>query len=115
MVISMKKKFIYLAVIGLIAACGAKEEKSTTVAAAPKGGEDGEKVYKTYCVTCHGLYGNMGGSGAFDLTASTLKLEERIQVITKGRNVMMGFESLMSPEKIKAVAEYTLTLKGEEE
>ncbi|MEY2904111.1 MAG: hypothetical protein RJA52_127 [Bacteroidota bacterium] len=111
----MKKKFIYLGVMALIAACGAKEEKLTSVATADMPKEDGEKIYKTYCVTCHGLYGNMGGSGAFDLTASTLSVEERIQVITKGRNVMMGFESLMSAEKIKAVAEYTLTLKGEEE
>jgi mono/diheme cytochrome c family protein len=111
----MKKKFIFLAIMGLMAACGAQEEKSSVTSTVETPKEDGEKVYKTYCVTCHGLYGNMGGSGAFDLTTSKLSLEERILVIAKGRNVMMGFETLMSAEKIKAVAEYTLTLKGEEE
>lgn len=115
----MKKTLYFSLVASFIIGCGgastnqtAGETMSATsqeVAEVPK--EDGEKIYKTYCVTCHGLYGNMGGSGAFDLTKSELSLDERIQVITKGRNVMIAFESLMSEEKIKAVAAYTLTLK----
>ncbi|MCB0705441.1 MAG: cytochrome c [Saprospiraceae bacterium] len=76
---------------------------------------DGKSIYKINCVQCHGLYGNMGASGSFDLTVSTLSLEERIQVITNGRNTMLPFGSLLSEEKIKAVAEYTLTLKTTEE
>jgi mono/diheme cytochrome c family protein len=115
----MKKTLYFSLVAAFIIGCGGASTDQTSgesesaagqeVAEAPK--EDGEKIYKTYCVTCHGLYGNMGGSGAFDLTQSELTLDERIQVITKGRNVMIAFESLMSEEKIKAVAEYTLTLK----
>lgn len=80
------------------------------VAAAAKK-EDGAKIYKQYCVTCHGLYGDMGASGAFDLTTSTLTQEERIEVITKGRNLMTAFEALLSPAKIEAVAEYIETLR----
>ena len=72
---------------------------------------DGQKIYKTYCVTCHGLYGDMGASGAHDLTASKLSLEEKIEVITNGRNTMTPFKDLLNEEKIKAVAEYTMTLK----
>ncbi len=72
---------------------------------------DGEKIYKNYCVTCHGLYGDMGASGAHDLTKSELSLEERILVISKGRNTMTPMEGLLSEEKIKAVAEYTIKLK----
>ena len=64
-------------------------------------------------MTCHGLYGDMGASGAHDLTGSKLTLEERVQVISKGRNTMTPFESLLNEEKIKAVAEYTQTLKKE--
>jgi len=75
---------------------------------------DGKKIYKTYCVTCHGAQGNMGVAGAFDLTTSSLSLEERIMVITKGRNTMTPFESVLSPEKIKAVAEYSVQLKTTE-
>ena len=45
----------------------------------------------------------MGASGAFNLQTSTLSKEERIQVITKGRNLMTAFENLLSPEKIEAI------------
>ena len=88
----------------------ASTEKAKTVAAKKI---DGEKIYKTYCVTCHGLQGDMGASGAFDLTTSKLTLEERIQVITKGRNLMTPFEGLLNEEKIKAVAEYVEKLRKE--
>ena len=56
----------------------------------------------------------MGASGAFDLTTSELSVEERINVITNGRNVMTAFKSILDEDKIKAVAEYTLTLKKED-
>jgi len=84
--------------------------ESKPVAAAKKK-PDGAKIYKSYCVTCHGLYGDMGASGAHDLTASTLSKEERIQVITNGRGLMTAFESLLNEEKIEAVAEYVETLR----
>lgn len=72
---------------------------------------DGHEIYKTYCVSCHGAKGNMGGNGAFDLSASALGLEERVRVIHTGRNTMTSFKALLSPEQIRAVAEYTLELK----
>lgn len=108
----MKKIFILALLATLMYACSESEPKkdageSTTAAPAV----DGEKVYKTYCVTCHGLYGDMGASGAFNLQTSALPLEERINVITNGRNAMTPFKELLSEEKIRAVAEYTMTLK----
>jgi len=72
---------------------------------------DGEKIYKTYCITCHGIAGDMGASGAHDLSKSKLSVEERVQVVTNGRNTMVGFKSLLKPEQIQAVAAYTLKLK----
>ena len=115
----MKKiiAFAFLAV--LLAACSdsgnkdASDSKAKPEKAAAKAKKkiDGAKIYKTYCVTCHGLYGDMGGSGAFDLTVTELTLEEKIEVITNGRNLMTPFEGLLSEEKIKAVAEYIAELK----
>ncbi len=94
-------------------ACGgsatADSSGSSSAGAAPA--NDGAKIYKTYCVTCHGLYGDMGASGAFNLQTTQLTLEERVQVITNGRNAMTPFANLLTPEQIRAVAEYTLTLK----
>lgn len=71
---------------------------------------EGEQIYKIYCVNCHGIQGNMGASGAHDLSASQLPLNDRIAVITNGRNAMTPFKSLLSKQQIKAVAEYTLSL-----
>lgn len=108
----MKKILILAFFASLVYACSQSESKKDTnepTAAAPA--VDGEKVYKTYCVTCHGLYGDMGASGAFNLQTSVLPVEERINVITNGRKVMTPFKELLSEEKIRAVAEYTLTLK----
>lgn len=114
----MKKVFVILCLAGLIIACGSdpgKEEgQATSTAAAEQPAIDGQKIYKQYCVTCHGLYGDMGASGAFNLQTSTLPVEERVKVITNGRNAMTGFKTLLSEDKIQAVAEYTLTLKADE-
>ena len=95
-------------------ACGGespKENKVVKKKAPAKKKVDGEKVYKQYCVTCHGVYGDMGASGAFNLTTSVLSVEEKIGVITNGRNTMTPFKGLLSEAKIKAVAEYTEKLK----
>ncbi|MEM1220214.1 MAG: cytochrome c [Bacteroidota bacterium] len=104
-----------LAVFALLAAC--RSEPSTTVSASA-GAEvakpDGEKIYKTYCVTCHGLYGNMGASGAFDLTTSELSIDERVLVITNGRKLMTPFKSLLDEKEIRAVAKYTMKLSKKE-
>jgi mono/diheme cytochrome c family protein len=97
----MKLFYLVLILLGLTWACS-----SAVDAEAP----DGRQLYKSYCVTCHGISGNMGASGAFDLSSSKLGLEERIQVITNGRNVMASYKSLLSEEQIRAVAEYTLQL-----
>ncbi len=104
------KQLLFLAILGLVIfACGGetpedkKLAKKTTKA---KKKVDGEKVYKQYCVTCHGLSGDMGASGAFDLTTTQLNMEEKIAVIENGRNTMTPFKGLLSEAKIKAVAEY---------
>lgn len=108
----MKKTIVTSLLLAAFSACSQSDNSgSPSASAASTTKVDGEKIYKTYCVTCHGLYGDMGGSGAFDLTKSILSEGERIAVITKGRNLMTPFEGLLSEEKIKAVAEYTLKLK----
>lgn len=110
----------YLAFIAVLAfavfACGGAtpSENGPSKKTTPKKKKkkvDGEKVYKQYCVTCHGVYGDMGASGAFNLTESKLTLDEKIDVITNGRNTMTPFKGLLSEAKIKAVAEYTEKLK----
>ena len=113
----MRQIFI-LAIVGLfIVACSGPENNAKKVSnkkPMAKKKIDGGKVYKQYCVTCHGVSGDMGASGAFNLVTSKLSVEEKISVITNGRNTMTPFKGLLSEAKIKAVAEYTETLKKEE-
>lgn len=115
----MKKIIIAFALAAFIIACGSDDSaqseapasSSTTASAEPETpAADGKAIYKQYCVACHGLYGDMGASGAFNLQESELPIEERVNVITNGRNVMTPFKSILSPEEIQAVAEYTLEL-----
>lgn len=83
--------------------------QNETVSAGP----DGARIYKTRCVTCHGSKGNMGANGAANLQMSQLPLEDRIATVTHGRldKGMNAFKAILSPEEIRAVSEYTLTLK----
>lgn len=115
----MKKYLILLLLAGIAYACGggeteesdpAKSTSPPTAQAAPAKVVDGEKVYKIYCVTCHGIYGNMGAVGAFNLQTSELAVAERMTVIANGRGAMTPFKEILDEDEIKAVAEYTLTL-----
>ncbi|NUO01952.1 MAG: c-type cytochrome [Saprospiraceae bacterium] len=112
----MKKSIIFLAVAAFIVACGGTSEDKTstsTAVTASADAPDGQKLYKTYCVTCHGLNGDMQGNGAIDLTKSALSLDERIKVISEGRTgtVMVGFKTLLDEAKVKALAEYVEKLR----
>lgn len=71
----------------------------------------GAKIYKTHCAICHGDDGRKGFADAKILPESSLTLEERIQLITNGRNTMMPYSGVLSEEEIEAVAKYTLSLK----
>ena len=103
----MKLKWIFgIAVIALIYACAGKKDDLK-----PISGVDGSAVFKTHCQLCHGPDGKLGLNGAKDFSVSELTLEERVEVITKGRNTMASYENILSEDEIKAVAQYTLTFK----
>ncbi|NBU35321.1 MAG: cytochrome c [Bacteroidetes bacterium] len=108
----MKNILIFASLFASILLMGAKISYDTPTGNRPTA-VDGKKIYKQYCVTCHGIYGDMGASGAANLAISKLKLNERIEVITNGRKAMASFKALLDKEKIKAVAQYTMTLKPE--
>lgn len=102
----MKQYLYILSLLILIIACAGKE-KANPYAAAP----DGEALYKKYCVLCHGVDGKLGLNGSKDITVTALTLDEIIVQVTKGKNTMTPFEGIMTPEEIKAVSEYAVTLK----
>lgn len=114
----MKKILIFTCFAAFIFACAEADEGEKTAATTPKKSAaalpDGEKLYKQHCITCHGLYGDMGASGAANLKSSELSLDERIAVVTNGRpgTTMVAFTTLLKEDQIKAVSEYTMKLSS---
>jgi mono/diheme cytochrome c family protein len=103
--IQMKKLFLFTVLAVLIWACAKKSGDAPATAA------DGAKIYKQYCVLCHGADGKLGINSAKDLSVSTLTEQERIVMVTEGKNAMTPFKGVLTPEEIKAVVAYTFTLK----
>jgi cytochrome c6 len=96
---------------GALLACSSREVDKATAntSGAPP---DGRAIFKQYCIVCHGADGKLGLNGAKDLTQTTFSLDERIALITNGKNMMTPFGELLSAEEIRAVANYTLKLKS---
>ncbi|MEZ5059534.1 MAG: c-type cytochrome [Saprospiraceae bacterium] len=110
----MRYIIMSLLLVAVTIACGSSEaEKGKTVSAKAEAPTppDGAKLFKTYCVQCHGLYGDMQINGAKDLTKSELSLEERITMVENGKNLMTPFKGMLTKEQIEAVAKYTMELK----
>ncbi|MEO6759682.1 MAG: cytochrome c [Saprospiraceae bacterium] len=115
----MHKLYVLLLLLPALSwsACESDAEKiASRTAAAQKSGQqlaapDGMAVFRQNCVICHGADGRLGLNGAKDLSVSILPLEERIQIITQGKNLMTPFGKILSPGEITAVADYTLHLK----
>lgn len=76
----------------------------------------GDKIYAQKCVSCHGKKGDLGVSGAADLSKSTLTLEEKIEIIKQGgpNGVMQAYGDKyggsLNEELVQKVAEYVESL-----
>lgn len=102
----MKAAFVFVIIGLLLCSCGAEN--------ASQSDEDtisGAKIFKTHCAICHGENGRKGFADAKILPESELSLEDRIQIVTNGKNTMMPYRNVLSEEEIEAVATYTLSLK----
>lgn len=94
----------FLAIIVFsVYACGGSSSKATDI--------DAAKLFKLNCQLCHGANGALGANGSKNLQISPLTMDERINVITNGKNTMTPYKDLLSKEEIKALAEYTFKLK----
>lgn len=70
---------------------------------------NGEELFAKHCKLCHGIKGNLQLNGAKDLKESVLTLEERVILITNGKNAMTPFKNVLSKEEIEKVADYSQT------
>ena len=85
-------------------------EQPSHASIASKTAREGASIFEKNCKLCHGIDGRLGLNGAKDLTISQVSLMERVKIITHGKNLMTPFGTLLSPEEIDSVAEYTLHL-----
>ena len=114
-----RKPMALLAMMCLVYAYGISETKSPTFKKEANKEEFknvatvdlGKQIYEAKCMLCHGPDGKLGLSGAKDLTQSQLTPEQKIEIIRKGKNAMAAYETQLSEEEIKAVAEYVNGLK----
>ncbi len=72
---------------------------------------DAEQIFKSTCTLCHGIDGTLGLNGAKNLATSTLSREEKINIITHGKNSMAAYGNELSSEEIENIADYIETLK----
>jgi len=50
-------------------------------------------------------------SGAKDLSVSQLTEDKKINIVTNGKNAMKPYKDALTADQIKAVSDYTETLK----
>ena len=118
----MKRITLIIAATAFICACNSKPNKTTEPSesilelaepeAEPEVAEvDGKNIYSMNCTPCHGADGKLGVGGAKDFSLSELSFDEKIDVITNGRNTMLAYGNILSTAEISAVAGYVETLK----
>jgi mono/diheme cytochrome c family protein len=103
---SMKKILVLASIAVFLFACGGGDGPP----ASPEELAKGKETFGKLCVACHGSNGDMALNGAKKFGESILTLDERVLVITHGRNLMTPFKGILKEEEIKAVAAYTLEL-----
>lgn len=104
-----KSALVLAAIVGAVTMFACSGGSDGNVAQA--GNSDAKKLYMTNCASCHGEQGNLGLSGAADLTKSTLSTQEKIQIVTNGKGAMMPYRELLNPQQIEAVVAHVETLK----
>jgi mono/diheme cytochrome c family protein len=93
-----------LIAMGLLAVCAGSSRAQS----------DGETLFKTKCVACHGPDGKgevpMGKKlGAHDLNSAEVQKQSDAQlteVVTKGKNKMPAYEDKLSKEQIAQLVAY---------
>jgi mono/diheme cytochrome c family protein len=71
----------------------------------------GEVIYKSLCVDCHGMDGKKGLFKAPDLSTSKLTLQQRLEVIKDGKGIMQSYSRQLDEEEIESVLEFVNNLK----
>ena len=72
---------------------------------------DGQKIYKNYCITCHGPNGDMSLNKAKPLTKSTLDLTNIVSQVYHGKGLMTPYAKVLKPAELLAVSKFVESLQ----
>ena len=98
-----------LVILGSFLAC----DPSATPKESPASLSPGQRIYQANCELCHGKAGNLGVAGAADLTRSELDFAAMVDIVTHGRNQMVPYQGVLTPEEIEEVVTYARTLHAD--
>jgi cytochrome c6 len=107
----MVLRLIYICLIGCLIGCTTNTQKAPvqSLGVIPV---DGARLYLNNCASCHGVDGNLGMSGAQDLSKTMMNDKQVAQIITYGQGTMPAFKELLGGEnEISAVVKHVRTLK----
>lgn len=90
----------------VLASCGTDDHPPRLSADGAISQAEVKRIYQMKCSICHGTDGKLMIGGAPDLSTSTASLEERIALITYGKETMPPQKDILSADEIKAVAAY---------
>ena len=77
-----------------------------------KTSQTGEQLYTTHCISCHGIDGKLGVSGASDLSKSSLSVKQVRTILSNGRNGMPAMKLLLdTDENMDSVINYVIQLR----
>jgi mono/diheme cytochrome c family protein len=118
-IIGFKKKNKGLAVLAFMMIVGAyglaemskKKSMVVTDGKTEMAATSGHDLFMANCTSCHGEDGKLQLMGAADLSASSLDINAKMDIIKNGKGAMTPFGGELTEEQIKAVAEFTETLK----
>lgn len=77
--------------------------------------EEVQGVYTINCVSCHGVDGKLKGSGAADLSISTIPDAKILETINKGNDKgMMPYEEMLSEREREGLVTYVKSLRNKD-
>jgi cytochrome c551 len=84
---------------------------TTTTTTAPP--PDGAAIYSANCAACHGADGSGGAGPDLRGIGEMHTVDELIAVITNGRGGMPAWQTVLTAEQIRAVAQYVSEIPGD--
>lgn len=107
----MVLKLIIFIVCFQLISCSSEQNKKTSLPQETSE-EKGENLFILYCASCHGENGNLGSSGAKDLSKSILTEKEISEILTYGKNAMPPMSALLeTKENQNLVISHVLSLR----